>query len=63
MYSQLLESLREHQTLRDELDRLRGLEPLNSDPLDLDRLPISPARGTDRERAASHGQRAAMLAA
>ena len=59
MYSQLLENLREHQTLR----KLARGEPLGSNPLDLDQLPISPARSADREGAASQGQRTSMLAA
>ena len=63
MYSQLIESLREHQARRDELKRSGGLEPLSSDPLDLDQLPISPTGGADREGASSQGQRTSMLAA
>ena len=63
MYSQLVENLREHQALRDELERSRGTEPLSSNPLDLGNLPVSPAKSADREGAASQGQRAAMLAA
>ena len=63
MYSQLAENLREHQALRDELEHSRGIEPLSSNPLDLDELPVSPAQSADREGLASQGQRTSMLAA
>lgn len=63
MYSQLTENLREHQALRDEEEQLSGGEPLSSDPLDLDILPVSSTRDADREGSSTRNKRAAMLAA
>ena len=63
MGNQLTENMRKQQILREELERLSRIEPLSSNPLDLDQLPVSTTRRANREWTSPQGQRASMLAA